>query len=188
MKLFIILIVLLISNVASFAQVDSLLQGKFIVVLDVQECYTSENKVDSSAIEINAINALIKKSDTAQIIYITSVHKLLVLSFKGITIDTADNQNLDKRLYQVSNHAFVKEEGNAFLDKEFLTYLESKGAREIIIVGLLAEECVSKTLVGGLELGFEMYVVPDAIIGKSDRSKLKTIKNLSKKGVKVLNL
>ena len=98
MKLFIILIVLLISNVASFAQVDSLLQGKFIVVLDVQECYTSENKVDSSAIEINAINALIKKSDTAQIIYITSVHKLLVLSFKGITIDTADNQNLDKRL------------------------------------------------------------------------------------------
>lgn len=52
----------------------------------------------------------------------------------------------------------------------------------------MAEECASKTLYGGKELGYDMYFIPEAIVGKSQKSKNKAMKKLKKNGIKVLHL
>lgn len=55
-------------------------------------------------------------------------------------------------------------------------------------IRLMAKECASKTLYGGKELGYDMYFIPEAIVGKSQKSKNKAVKKLKKNGIKVIHL
>jgi nicotinamidase-related amidase len=95
---------------------------------------------------------------------------------------------LDKRLNLVNDNILTKEEPNTFTLKALNDFLKQKNAREIIIIGLLAEQCVYESLIAGKKLGYYMYIIPEAIVGKSQKSKEKVIKKLLKKGIKILDI
>lgn len=186
-KLLPILVTLLLFFQLSTAQTKNEFQNKFLIVLDVQEAYTEvEKSKEEAAKMIDAINSLIDEVEPSKVIYVTSIPRVLVLTMKGIRIDTLENIAIDSRVKRVSNFEFVKSSGDAFAEQDLIDFLQKGNAEEIILTGLLADKCVKASLLGGVEKGYKMYVHPDAILAKSEKSKNKVLNQVKRKGVLVL--
>ncbi len=185
-------IIIFNSNIA-FSQVSKDFKDMFIIVLDVQNRDTQNDKLKISATRmIDSINFIIKDIDTNKIIYVKTLHKLLNLClsrpFIYVSFDTSAFCDMDDRLNIVNEIFFSKEQNNAFAIKRLRDFLDQNNAKKIAVAGLLAEECISETLKGGKELGYEMYVIPEAIIGKSEKSKSKMIRHFKKEGINILHI
>ncbi|NPD86365.1 hypothetical protein HNS38_16450 [Lentimicrobium sp. L6] len=55
------------------------------------------------------------------------------------------------------------------------------------MISLLAEEFIYQSLISGKELGYDTYVMPESILGKSPKKKERAIKKLKSRGVKTLD-
>ncbi len=188
-KLILFLSITLLFSNPCFPQSPDKKNEKFIIVLDIQEHFTQDILSDDIADNlITNINQITDKIESNNIIYIQSLLRTLSLSFKGFDIDTIPGMDLDSKLILKNNNIIEKKTANAFEVNELNQYLKKNNAKEIIVVGLMAEHCVYETLLGGKEKGYDMYVVPNAIIGKSDKSKEKIIKKLTSKDIHVLNM
>ena len=171
----------------SFSQNDSIFKDKFLIVLDMQEDYIIGKITDSVANQfIENVNRIISKVDTNRVVYVKTEMIVASLSFKGISVDTIANLDFCRNLKITNDNIYIKEDGNAFANSDLLAYLKDRGAKNIIIVGLLAEKCVFNTTIGGIELGYNTYLVPNAILGKKERTKKKTMNKLKNKGAKLL--
>lgn len=179
--------VLLISNVCVSQSSESDTE-KFVIVLDIQKHFT-QNVLDADTSEklISNINHTIAAVDDKNVIYIQSLLRTLSISFKGFDVDTVANLELDSRLNIKNDNVIEKKEANAFTVEELNKYLEQNKAKEIIVIGLMAEHCVYETLLGGKQKGYEMYVIPEAIAAKSEKSKEKIIKKLTKNGIHIMH-
>jgi nicotinamidase-related amidase len=166
------------------------MEGKLLLVVDIQEYYTKNKLPEATAQNlIDSVNTIISYTNPDNVIYIRSIHKVLNLSFSSpflyVSHDTAA-MRFDKRMSLVNDHIYTKEESNIFAVKALIDYVEQNNTKEIIIIGLMAEQCVYKSLLAGEELGYAMYAIPGAIAGKSIRSKDKVMKKLAEKGVEIL--
>lgn len=161
---------------------------KYVIVLDIQPQFYHNKQLDSSATElIRNVNSLIDMFSPQKVIYIKAAGKILSISFKGFLVDTLVT-DLDSNLKIVSNNIFTKLSGDAFTSAGLNILLESNNAKEIILVGLLAESCIYQTALGGKDKGYNMYIIPEAIIGKTPKKKEKAIKKMLEKGIKLLPL
>ncbi len=187
-----LIIILIITSSQVFSKTDNPPSDKYLLVLDLQDYYL-KNSLNNNEAEayISMVNELISKTKKENIIYIKSTHKVLNLSLKPpfiyVTLDTSAMQ-LNEKLSIVNQNIFIKEKPNDFSVDELTEFLKSKNVEEIIIVGLLAEECVYKTSIGGLENNYDVFIVPHAILGKSEKSKNKKIEKLREKGVNILDI
>lgn len=171
----------------SFSQNDSIFKDKFLIVLDMQQDYITGKISDKGTDEfVENVNKIIVKVDTNRIIYVKTEMIVASLSFKGISVDTIANLDFCRNLKITNENIYIKEGGNAFANSDLLAYLKDRGAKDIIIVGLLAEKCIFNTTIGGIELGYNIYLVPNAILGKKKRTKKKTMNKLKNKGAKLL--
>ncbi len=185
-------LIILYSNIC-FSQNSSQFQDKFVIILDVQREYTENSMSESSAQKlIDSVNYVIENTDSNNIIYVKSFHRLLNLSFSlpliYVSIDTSAKWDFDNRMKLVSDNIISKEESNVFEVKELTDFLHKNNAKEIIVIGLMAEQCVYESLIGGKELGYSMYVIPEAITGKSQESKAKVLRKLQERGIGVMHL
>lgn len=174
------------------AQDKSFFPNKYLIVLDVQEYYTNGKLPECSTQKvIDSINYVISKTDSDNVMYIKRIHKLLNLSlsfpFIYVSLDTSAIR-LDSRLNLVNENIFTREKGNAFRLKELNDYLKQNNATEIVLIGFLAEDFLYESVISGKELGYDMYVIPEAIIGKSQITKDKVINNLTKQGIKIIDI
>lgn len=173
-----------------FAQHKNLMEGKLLLVVDIQEYYTKNKLPEATAQNlIDSVNSIISYTNPDNVIYIKSIHKVLNLSFSSpflyVSHDTAA-MRFDKRMSLVNDHIYTKEESNIFSVKALNDYIEQNNTKKIIIIGLMAEQCVYKSLLAGEELGYAMYAIPGAIAGESIRSKDKVMKKLTEKGVELI--
>jgi len=174
---------------SSFSQNNKQINEKYVLIIDVQEDYTRGVVDTNSTTElIQIINSVIENSNPDKIIYIKQVHRVLTLSFKGTTVDTLAISPLDSRLKIVGKHIFYKSESDAFLSDELVEFLSFNKAKEVVIVGLMAEKCVSKTAMGAKKQGYDVLIIPEAIIGETKKKKSKAINKLEKKGVQIMPL
>ncbi len=179
---------------ASFSQDAEKTNDKFVIILDVQQEYTLNSMTEEEAKALIAsINKVVAITESKKLIYVKAAHKQLVLSFSSpfiyVSIDTAAKWDLDKRLIIApESKCFSKDEGDAFSSTALCDFLEANHAKEILVVGLLAEECMQETVLGGLEKGYDMYVIPEAVVGKTPESKKEVILELKEKGAHVLAL
>ena len=193
-KSFLLLIGIIAFNLnTSYCQVPDSLHDSYVIVLDVQREYTENTLSYNQAQQlIDSINFVIENVDASKVIYIVSFHKMLNLCFSKpfifVSIDSSNMWDLDSRLVLVNENIISKEESNVFEVEELTSYLKQNNAKDIIVVGLMAEQCVSESLIGGKELGYNMYVIPEAVVGKSQKSKDKTISNLQNNGINILHL
>ncbi|PKP29817.1 MAG: hypothetical protein CVT99_15840 [Bacteroidetes bacterium HGW-Bacteroidetes-16] len=176
------------------AQNNSQTDGKFLIVLDIQEYSTcNSHKLSETEAQkiIDSVNYVINQFNPNNVVYIRSSHDLLNLSlsypFIYVSHDTIA-MRLDKRMHLVNDRVFTKEKTSAFTLAELNDFLQQNKAKEIAVVGLLAEECVYETVVAGRDLGYEMYIVPEAIIGKSEKSKMKVLTKLKNNGIRQFSL
>jgi len=180
------------SSLSCFSQKKDQLEDKFLLVLDVQEYYTNGKLPKGSAQKlIDSVNFVINHAKSGNVIYIKSFHRLLNLSLSYPFIYTSYDiqaMRLDKRMNIVSGYFFTNDDSSVFAIKGLNDFLKHRNAKEIVIIGLMAEEHIYESLKEGKELGYNMYVIPEAIIGESQKSKDKTIKELTEVGIKILNI
>ncbi|KAF0130054.1 MAG: pyrazinamidase/nicotinamidase [Bacteroidetes bacterium] len=177
---------------SSFSFGQTIREERFLIVLDVQEYYTNRKMSEKEAQNfIDSINFVINKMRSPNVLYVKSIHKVLNLSFSSpfvyVTHDTS-SMRFDKRLHIINDNIFSKYDPNTFNLFEINDFLKKNNAKDIIIVGLLAEQCVYKSLIGGKKLGYEMFVIKEAILGKSEKSKEKAIEKMKKEGVKIIEM
>jgi nicotinamidase-related amidase len=94
----------------------------------------------------------------------------------------------DSKMNLVNDHVFIKEESSAFSIIALNDFLKQNNAKEIVMIGLMAEGCLYESVIAGKELGYNMYVLPEAIIGNSKESKDKVMQELESKGIKRLDI
>lgn len=171
-----------------FSQDNKPLNDKFVIVLDVQSKFYSNHKLKSAAaVMLQNINSVIERSDPDKVIYVNAAGKVLNISFFNISVDTVAYP-WDSRLNLVNDNVFTKYEGDAFTEQELVDFLNKQGAKDIILMGVMAEECVYQTTLGGIANGFNMYLIPEAILGKESNSKEKAIGEMTEKGAKVISI
>lgn len=180
-------LILAIFNLSAKSQDKDFFQDKYLIVLDMQEDYIQGKIPDSAAYEfIGNVNKIISSVDPQNIVYVKTEMIVSSLSFKGISIDTIADLEFCKNLQILNSNIYIKKDGNAFSNSELAAYFKDKDAKEIIIVGLLAEKCVTYTTKGGIELGYQMFLIPNAILGKKEKTKNKSIRKLENIGAEVI--
>ncbi len=187
-RITLLIIIFYLNSVSGNSQNNNALHDKYLMVLDIQQrSYPNEN-AERTVFELTqTVNSLINKFEAEKIIYIKNTKKVLLISKKGFTIDTLPVRELDSNLNIVSNNIFTKYDGDAFTSKQLIDFLEKNKASDVIIVGRVAEECIYKTFIGGKSKGYNIYIIPQAIIGNTEKNKEKAIAKILKKGGKQIS-
>jgi nicotinamidase-related amidase len=176
---------LMILSQRSFAQNPMGLTDRFLIVLDVQQYWTDQIQPAAARDSfISALNMLIRNTDSSRVVYVRSplVAKTLSLSGKGFRVDSVMAPAFDSKLLVVGQNFFTKTTGDAFAEADLTAFLKNRGAREVVVAGLVAEGCITKTTEGGIAKGFSILLCPDAIAGKSEKGKQKALRRLTAKG------
>lgn len=160
-------------------------QEKYLVVPDIQQFPKKDKQLESQVKEmVQNVNSLINHFNPGEVIYIKAAGKALNITSKGISTVILPAPVFDSTLSVVSSNTFVKIKGDAFTSAEFIRFLEDKKAREIVLVGLMAEKCIYATALGGKGMGYDITIVPEGIVGMTPKKKEKAIKKLKEKGIK----
>lgn len=172
-----------------WARPENPLSGKYILVIDMQQNgtkYVLEPDVAQDLID--NVNLVISKADPEKVLYVEAIMAKLGISLTKLSVQFEPGMALDERLNLVSNTRIVKTQANSFTAEQLQDFIKTTGARDFVLVGLMAEHCVKATALGGLEKRYTMTIIPEAIAAESEESKAETIAELQKAGVKVLTL
>jgi nicotinamidase-related amidase len=164
-------------------------QERYLIVLDIQEFPKKDKQLEPLVKEmiLNA-NSVISHFSSENVIYIKAAGKALNIGFKGFSVDTLPAPEFDSTLNIVNKNVYLKIKGDAFTSVELINFLEDRKAKEIMLVGLMAEKCIYDTALGGIEKGYEIMIVPEAIVGTTLKKKEKAITKLKDKGIKFIPL
>lgn len=180
------IIVFFLSSTLMKAQPEeNTLSDKLLIVVHMQEYNDQGITKESSADAVEHINKIIKIAMPHRVVYTKAIHKILNLTLTKIYVDK-QIKDLDNRLHVINDNVFVDHGGDIFSSVELNEFLEEKNVKQIVIVGRIAEECIKASVKSGLKAGYEMYIIPDAIVGKSEKSKAKVFHKLKKKGAREL--
>lgn len=92
----------------------------------------------------------------------------------------------DPRLMRKAAAAeFSKTEGNAFSNPKLAPFLRSQDVHSVIITGVFADACVTRTAVGALNEGFRPVIVSDGVASGSVSSRDRALAALRDRGITV---
>lgn len=183
-------------NLLFFLTVSFLVQGKtsplsnkYILVVDMQEIGTKQLLKPKDAQNLlNNVNLVISKADTEKVIYVEAIMAKLHVSLSKLSVEFEPGLALDNRLLIVGNTRIIKTKANTFKSEQFQKHIKETGATEFVIVGLMAEHCIRATALGGLQEGYSITVISDAIAAQSEQSKKETLSELEKAGANIISL
>ena len=168
---------------------------KALVVMDMQLDFLGENP--KMPIE-NQIEDLIKNANDIiedfhskgyEIIYIRSVFsKYDIANFfrNKAAVEGTTGIEIDPRIHIVSENIFDKKRSSAFSNKDFDDYLINNQVNELYILGLMAEGCVYKTAISGLNREYVVHFIENAV-GIWKMKNFEPIKEkLNKKGANII--
>ncbi len=188
-RFFLFVLIFGIFTYISFSQQVKKRSEKFLIVLDTQEHITHHVlPEDQSRTFFKNLTTAITNTNPDKIIFVRSSITMLSLSVKGFKSSKNLNLKFDKRLKLLNNHVFIKDKYNAFYESEIATYFKKLRAKDIVIIGLMAEQSVFHTAMGAKDIGYNVYVIPEAIGAKSNESKMDIVNELKRSGVKIIQL
>ena len=169
---------------------------KALVVMDMQLDFLGENAkmpIENQAEDlIQTVNSIIDDYDSKgyKIIYIKNVFsKYSIANFfrNKAAIEGTTGIEIDPRVKIVSENIFEKKRSSAFSNKDFENYLIENQINELYITGLMAEGCVYKTAVEGLDKKYIVNYIENAVgIWKMENLE-PTKEKLTKKGARILS-
>ncbi len=127
-----------------------------LLVIDVQRAlFTRPNPVYEESKMIGIINGLVERAHLygVPVVFIQhSNEKILQKGSNGWKLHPALNPEPDD--YKVQ-----KTKGNSFLEPALMSIMEARDIRNVIITGLVTQNCVRATSLGGLNLGYQVLLV-----------------------------
>ena len=129
-----------------------------LLVIDVQRAlFTRPNPVYKAKQLIETINLMVDRSHLfgVKVIYIQHANQsFLKEGTEGWKLHPGLSPGKADSLVQ-------KKQGNAFLDTSLRSVLEARGIQNLLITGLVTQGCIGATCLGGLELGYRVFLVED---------------------------
>ena len=144
-----------------------------LIVIDVQDDYTGISgrkepifkNVDN---QIAKINKLIDKASSSgmQVVYVRHLfsNNFITRNIIGRSIEGLPGTELDTRIKVVSANDFTKKISDAFSNPKLSEFLTAHHVKELYLTGLDGVYCVYKTALGGMNRGYDVTVITDAVI------------------------
>lgn len=127
-----------------------------LLIIDVQRAlFTRPTPVYEDSRMIEIINGLV---DLAHLYHIQVIY--IQHSNQSILREGTDGFKLHPGLKPGPEDLnIIKTQGNAFKGTTLRSILESRGLENLIVTGLVTQGCIRATSLGGIELGYNMYLV-----------------------------
>jgi nicotinamidase/pyrazinamidase len=163
---------------------------KALVVLDIQEGYSATSSrqpvtIPSANGMIFTINRLIDKAAKSgmEVVYIRQVfsNNLFVRLHGG---RRQGRVIVDRRIKLINENDFEKNRTDAFSSRQFEQFLIDKNVNELYLVGVDAAYCVYYTALGGLNRGYRVTVVKDAVLSRNSMTMV--LERFRRKGIAVI--
>ena len=161
------------------AQVSEQPHNLFLLVLDVQPAYYTDQ--EAADIMVRTINSLAESTPASNMAVTQAAGQSLNISLKGFSKTTLPPAELDPKLQIAQAPVYTKITPNALEQEELNSQLRELKVN-MLLPGLMAEQCVYHTAIGALKEGYSVYLIADAVMG-STRRKRKGAQKLAKKGV-----
>ena len=182
-----------ISQGKPITQSDTIKQA--LLVIDIQEGTTGNYsdyeyyKMKSDEI-INTINLLADSSVKSQIpvIYIKTVlHNFLINILNDTYAPESPGARLDARLNLVSDVVFSKDKSDAFCNSALDSFLVKNAVNKLVFTGLDLSGCVNSTLLAADNRNYDICLISDAVLAKSDSVKEEKIDEFKQRGYDVIS-
>lgn len=160
-----------------------------LVVLDLQEGYTGANPQPPAAVPphglIATVNRLIGRAAAAgvEVVYLRQVFASdLVVRLHGGR--RQGRVIVDRRVDVINGNDFEKNRTDAFSSRPFEQLLIDRQVDQLYLVGVDAAYCVYYTALGGMQRGYRVTVVSDAV--RSRKPLPAVLERLRRHGVTVV--
>lgn len=163
---------------------------KALLVLDIQEGYSGTAARQPVTIPpatgmIGTVNRLIDYAAASdmEVAYIRQVfgNNLIVRMHGG---RRRGRVIIDRRVKVINNNDFEKNRTDAFSSRQFERFLVDRHVDELYLVGVDAAYCVYYTALGGLNRGYRVTVVSDAVLSRNDMTDV--LERYRRKGIGVI--
>jgi nicotinamidase/pyrazinamidase len=167
--------------------------AKALLVIDVQEDYTGlkgKQPVPYKDAEgkIAIMNRLVDKASKTgmKVVYIRHLYdnNLLTRLFIGRGIEGLPGTELDARINMINQNEFTKKLSDSFSNPQLEAFLIKNHVDELYLVGLDAAYCIYNTSMGGLNRGYKVTVIEDAIMTQKNMPDI--LKRYNKDGIKTI--
>ena len=130
-----------------------------ILVIDVQRAlFTRPEPVYNASGLVETINSLVSRAQLfgVRIVYVQHANQSILK--KG-----SDGWKLHPGLKPTARDLIIdKEVGNTFTNHMLLGDFEARGIQNVLITGLVTNQCVQATSLGGLKLGLKVFLIQGA--------------------------
>jgi nicotinamidase-related amidase len=182
-----------VSGGEPIAQMDTIKQA--LMVIDIQEGTTgnySDNKYYMKKSEeiINTVNILADYSYENQIpvIYVkTVIHNFLLNILNDIYAPESLGSKLDSRLNLVSDIIFEKDKADAFHNSVLDSFLTKNEINKLVFTGLDLEGCVNYTILAADNRNYDICLISDAVLAKSDSLKEVKLNEFKQRGYEIIS-
>jgi len=165
-----------------------------LLVMDIQESGGSQNIVTGPLPTttpfgrmIQSVNHLIECFERTglEVAYVRQVFSsnFITRLHSGRILDGKMEPRICRWVNVVNNHDFVKNRTDAFSCRKLEQFLIDRQVNEIFLVGLDAAFCVYYTALGGLQRGYQVTVVTDAVMTGKNMGQV--LKRYYEKGITV---
>ena len=130
-----------------------------LLIVDVQRwIFERQDPVYNEEVLIRNINALEAYAHRKNIPVVYIQHES-----SGNMKKHSQGWRLHEKLNSEASDVYIgKRKGNAFSGTSLHALLREKDVRQVLICGLLSQQCILKTGLGALELGFDTVLIADA--------------------------
>lgn len=130
-----------------------------LLVIDVQKAlFTRHDPVFNAYKVVERINALVTRAHLFGVRVIYMQHENDSILVKG-----SEGWQFHPEIKpRPTDLVIQKKQGNAFLGTTLQSDLEARGIKHLLITGLVTQGCVRATSLGGLEKGYDVFLVQGA--------------------------
>ena len=181
-----------ISKGEPITQKDTVKQA--LLVIDIQEGTTgnySDNDyyILKSEDLINTINFLADSSvkNNIPVIYIKNeITNFLINIINDTYAPGSPGSKLDARLNIVSDIIIIKDKSDAFSNSALDSFLIKNEINKLVFTGLDLAHCVNSTIVAAENRKYNICLISDAVLAKSDSLKKVKLDEFKLRGIKVI--
>ncbi len=181
-----------ISKGEPITQKDTVKQA--LLVIDIQEGTTgnySDNDyyIMKSEELINTINFLADSSvrNNIPVIYIKNeITNFLINILNDTYAPGSPGSKLDARLNIVSDIIIIKDKSDAFSNSALDSFLIKNEINKLVFTGLDLAHCVNSTIVAAENRKYNICLISDAVLAKSDSLKKVKLDEFKLRGIKVI--
>jgi len=166
-----------------------------LLIIDIQEATTGKHSPEEHYIAkapelITTINQIADSAARRQIpvIYVKSVITNYLLNILN-DMYAPDNpgSKLDARLNRISDMVVRKDKSDAFTNPVLDNILQHHKINKLLITGLDLGHCVDATIQAAENRNYEICIINDAVLAKSDSLKYIQLEALQQKGHQVIS-